>query len=35
VHQLDAADQMDNLRRIGVAVAREQVKMELLKQFFV
>ena len=34
VRQLDAADQMDNLQRIGVAVAKEQVKMELLRHFF-
>jgi len=34
-HQLDAADQIGNLQRIGAAVAKEQVKMELLKQFFV
>ena len=33
--ELDAADQIGNLRRIGAAVAKEQVKMELLKQFFV
>jgi uncharacterized protein len=35
VHQLDAADQIGNLQRIGAAVAKEQVKMELLQQFFV
>jgi len=35
VRQLDAADQMENLQRIGVAVAKEQVKMEPLKQFFI
>ncbi len=35
VHQLDAADQISNLQRIGAAVAKEQVKMEVLKQFFV
>jgi len=35
VHQLDAADQIGNLQRIGVAVAKEQVNMGLLKQFFV
>jgi len=35
VHQLDAADQIGNLQRIGAAVAREQVKMDQLKQFFV
>jgi len=33
--ELDAADQIGNLQRIGAAVAKEQVKMELLKQFFV
>ena len=35
VGELDAADQIGNLQRIGAAVAKEQVKMELLKQFFV
>ena len=35
VRQLDAADQMENLQRIGVAVAKEQVKMEPLKHFFI
>ena len=33
--ELDAADQIGNLQRVGAAVAKEQVKMELLKQFFV
>ncbi len=33
--ELDAADQIGNLQRIGAAVAKEQVKMESLKQFFV
>ena len=33
--ELDAADQIGNLQRIGAAVAKEQVKMELLKEFFV
>ncbi len=33
--ELDAADQIGNLQRIGAAVAKEQVKMELLKHFFV
>jgi len=33
--ELDAADQIGNLQRIGAAVAKEQVKMKLLKQFFV
>jgi uncharacterized protein len=35
VRQLDAADQIENLQRIGAAVAKEQVKMEALKQFFI
>jgi hypothetical protein len=35
VRQMDAADQIGNLQRIGAAVAKEQVRMELLKQFFV
>ena len=35
VGELDAADQIGNLQRIGAAVAKEQVKMELLKHFFV
>jgi hypothetical protein len=35
VGELDAADQIGNLQRIGAAVAKEQVKLELLKQFFV
>ncbi|MBZ5547914.1 MAG: hypothetical protein LAO22_08080, partial [Acidobacteriia bacterium] len=35
VREMDAADQIGNLRRIGQAVAKEQVRMDLLKQFFV
>jgi len=35
VGELDAADQIGNLQRIGAAVAKEQVKMKLLEQFFV
>lgn len=35
VGELDAVDQIGNLQRVGAAVAKEQVKMELLKQFFV
>jgi predicted acylesterase/phospholipase RssA len=35
VGELDAADQIGNLQRVGAAVAKEQVKMEPLKQFFV
>jgi hypothetical protein len=34
VRELDAADQIDNMQRVGAAVAKEQVKMETLKQFF-
>jgi len=35
VREMDAADQIPNMQRIGQAVAREQVKMEALKQFFI
>ncbi|HYU46901.1 MAG TPA: patatin-like phospholipase family protein [Terriglobales bacterium] len=35
VREMDAADQIGNLQRIGKAVANEQVRMDLLKQFFV
>lgn len=35
VREMDAADQIGNMQRVGAAVAREQVKMELLKKFFV
>lgn len=35
VREMDAADQIDNMKRIGVAVAKEQVNMEALKDFFV
>jgi len=35
VRELDAADQIENLRRIGEAVAVEQVHMEALKRFFI
>jgi hypothetical protein len=34
VKTMDAADQIENYQRIGQAVAKEQVRMELLKQFF-
>jgi uncharacterized protein len=34
VREMDAADQIQNMQRIGVAVAKEQVHMELLKKFF-
>lgn len=34
VREMDAADQIGNLKRIGEAVAKEQVKMEPLKKFF-
>jgi len=34
VREMDAADQIGNMQRVGAAVAKEQVKMELLKQFF-
>ena len=32
--EIDAADQIPNMQRIGKAVAKEQVHMELLKKFF-
>lgn len=34
VGEMDAVDQMGNFQRIGQAIAREQVRMDLLKQFF-
>ena len=34
VREMDAADQIANMQRIGQKVAEEQVKMELLKKFF-
>jgi uncharacterized protein len=34
VREMDAADQIDNMQKIGAAVAKEQVKMSLLKNFF-
>jgi hypothetical protein len=34
VREMDAADQIDNMRRVGQAVAKEQVHMERLKSFF-
>ena len=34
VGEMDAVDQMGNLQRIGQAIAKEQVNMDLLKQFF-
>lgn len=34
VREMDAADQITNLQKIGQAVAKEQVKMEVLKRFF-
>jgi len=34
VREMDAADQLDNLQRIGEKVAQEQVDMRALKQFF-
>jgi hypothetical protein len=35
VAEMDAVDQIPNFQRIGQAVAKEQVRMDLLKQFFV
>ena len=34
VGEMDAADQIGNLQRVGQAVAREQIRMDRLKQFF-
>jgi len=34
VREMDAADQIPNMQRIGIAVANEQVHMEALKSFF-
>jgi uncharacterized protein len=34
VREMDAANQIDNMQKIGAAVAKEQVKMKLLKDFF-
>jgi uncharacterized protein len=34
VREMDAADQIPNMQRIGVAVAKEQVKMSAVKEFF-
>ena len=35
VDEMDAVDQIGNFQRIGQAIAKEQVRMDLLKQFFV
>ena len=35
VGEMDAVDQIPNFQRIGQAIAKEQVRMNLLKQFFV
>jgi len=34
VREMDAVDQIGNMQRIGKAIAKEQVHMELLKKFF-
>lgn len=34
VREMDAADQIGNLQRIGQAVAKEQVRMDAVKRFF-
>jgi len=34
VREMDAADQILNMQRVGQAVAKEQVRMAPLKQFF-
>jgi len=34
VREMDAVDQIPNMQRLGAAVAKEQVRMEALKQFF-
>jgi hypothetical protein len=35
VREMDAVEEIDNMRRVGQAVAKEQVHMERLKHFFV
>jgi len=35
VREMDAADQIPNMQRVGAAVAKEQVHMDALKNFFV
>ena len=35
VREMDAVDQMENMQRIGLAIAKEQVSMERVKDFFV
>jgi len=35
VDEMDAVDQIGSFQRIGQAIAKEQVRMDLLKQFFV
>jgi len=32
---MDAVEEIDNMQRVGQAVAKEQVHMERLKHFFV
>ena len=34
VREMDAVDQIGNMQRVGAAVAKEQLQMELLKKFF-
>lgn len=34
VQEMDAVDQIANMQRVGAAMAKEQVKMDLLKPFF-
>ncbi len=34
VREMDAADQISNMQRIGAAVAKEQVKMDVFRKFF-
>lgn len=34
VREMDAADQIPNMQRVGIAVAKEQVRMSALKDFF-
>jgi len=35
VREMDAADQIGDMQRVGAAVAKEQVRMEALKKFFI
>ena len=34
VREMDAVDQIPNMQRVGIAVAKEQVRMSAVKEFF-